>query len=686
MIKSILPLFFLLHSLPFGPAEKANLPAKYKKWIEEEVVYIISPKERDVFYRLESNRERELFIEEFWKVRDPTPGTPRNEYKEEHYRRIEYANKTFIRNSPLPGWRTDRGRIYIMLGKPGHIQRFSDMQIYPFEIWYYSGNPKFGQAPLFRLLFFQRGGSGEYKLYSPLSDGPRSLVPFIWSGGPNEQDAEAFKYLKENISDEAAAASYSCFLTGKSDTAGNLAVPSVILLSQIHTYPYKKYRDDYVYDFLEHRATVDVSYSAHHIGNQNAINVLQSENELCFVNYAIAPETLSVSQYENEYSTNLKITLRVTDKEEKTIFQREQDFAVALSKEQLKKIGKRPFHLCDAFPLISGTYKINVLLENAVSSEFTSFEKAISVPEPKSIWMSPLVLCWRIDRDSPYQDVSKAFQVGSLQLYPSLRNRFYKKDTFYVFFQILNLEMGLKEEGIVEVSFLKENERIQDFKQKIADYESDRDFLFDFPLNEIQEGQYLVKASLLDREGNEVLSEVKGFTVQDKPLPESWILTQTNPPANDPFYSWLLGSQYLLKGELAKARGEFEKACDGSPDSLDYALDFAKALLMLREFKKTYDILFPFALSKREDFRLFYFLGKACQEEGKLEEAIESYQKALTHRGDVVDILNSIGECHYLLGDNEEALRAWQKSLELKPDQERIKTIIEIVRDEKREP
>ncbi|MEW5900894.1 MAG: GWxTD domain-containing protein, partial [Acidobacteriota bacterium] len=86
----VLALLFL-PSLP--GSEKSELPPRYQKWVEEEVVYIISPKEKDVFYKLESDRERELFIEEFWQQRDPIPGTPRNEFKEEHYRRIEYANK-----------------------------------------------------------------------------------------------------------------------------------------------------------------------------------------------------------------------------------------------------------------------------------------------------------------------------------------------------------------------------------------------------------------------------------------------------------------------------------------------------------------------------------------------------------------------------------------------------------------
>jgi GWxTD domain-containing protein len=78
---------------------KSQLPPQHKKWLEEEVVYIISPREKDVFEKLTTDRERDLFIEAFWKHRDPTPGSPENEFKTEHFRRITYANKYLGRSS-----------------------------------------------------------------------------------------------------------------------------------------------------------------------------------------------------------------------------------------------------------------------------------------------------------------------------------------------------------------------------------------------------------------------------------------------------------------------------------------------------------------------------------------------------------------------------------------------------------
>ncbi|MGA7925303.1 MAG: GWxTD domain-containing protein, partial [Candidatus Sulfotelmatobacter sp.] len=95
-------------------ALNVELSKTYKKWLNEDVVWIITDQERAAFKQLSNDEERDNFIEQFWLRRDPTPDTEENEYKEEHYRRIAYANEHFA--AGIPGWKTDRGRIYIMYG------------------------------------------------------------------------------------------------------------------------------------------------------------------------------------------------------------------------------------------------------------------------------------------------------------------------------------------------------------------------------------------------------------------------------------------------------------------------------------------------------------------------------------------------------------------------------------------
>jgi len=130
-------------------AIKERLDGVYKKWLNEIVPWIITDEEQSAFKKLSNNTERDIFIEQFWQRRDPTPDTAENEYKEEHYRRIQYANEHYA--AGLPGWKTDRGRIYIMYGKPdsidshpmgGPYQRSQDegggqTETFPFEVWRY---------------------------------------------------------------------------------------------------------------------------------------------------------------------------------------------------------------------------------------------------------------------------------------------------------------------------------------------------------------------------------------------------------------------------------------------------------------------------------------------------------------------------------------------------------------------
>jgi GWxTD domain-containing protein len=137
----------------------------FAKWLNEDVVYIIIDQERTAFLKLTSDEEKQHFIEQFWLRRDPTPGTPENEYKEEHYRRMAYANEHFQTHSGRPGWQTERGHMYITYGPPNQIDRHDhgDAQTpYPFETWRYRFVEGIGDNPSFT--FVDRNKTGEYDL------------------------------------------------------------------------------------------------------------------------------------------------------------------------------------------------------------------------------------------------------------------------------------------------------------------------------------------------------------------------------------------------------------------------------------------------------------------------------------------------------------------------------------------
>lgn len=153
---------------------KPELKKAYKDWLEKDVTYIITDEERRAFRKLATDDERERFIEEFWRRRDPDPDTDENEFKEEYYERIAYTNEHFA--SGIPGWKTDRGRIWIMYGKPderethpagGSYDRPSyegggSTSTYPFESWFYRYLPGVGSG--IEIEFVDPTGSGEYRI------------------------------------------------------------------------------------------------------------------------------------------------------------------------------------------------------------------------------------------------------------------------------------------------------------------------------------------------------------------------------------------------------------------------------------------------------------------------------------------------------------------------------------------
>lgn len=153
---------------------KPELKKAYKDWLDKDVAYIITDEERKAFKKLETDDERERFIEEFWRRRDPDPDTDENEFREEYYERIAYANEHYA--SGIPGWKTDRGRIYITWGKPDEVESHpsggsyqrdaseggGSTSTYPFERWFYRYLPGVGSGV--EIEFVDPTGSGEYRI------------------------------------------------------------------------------------------------------------------------------------------------------------------------------------------------------------------------------------------------------------------------------------------------------------------------------------------------------------------------------------------------------------------------------------------------------------------------------------------------------------------------------------------
>ncbi|MDQ3688205.1 MAG: GWxTD domain-containing protein [Acidobacteriota bacterium] len=144
---------------------QTELRTVYQKWLNEDAAYIITIAEKSAFTKLASDEERERFIEQFWRKRDANPATEANEYREEYYGRIAYANQHFA--STLSGWQTDRGRTYITYGKPDKVisQAAGDSSAsQPLEVWIYHNIPGVGQNV--RFAFIDVTGKGDFRLRS----------------------------------------------------------------------------------------------------------------------------------------------------------------------------------------------------------------------------------------------------------------------------------------------------------------------------------------------------------------------------------------------------------------------------------------------------------------------------------------------------------------------------------------
>ena len=145
-------------TVPRNPWRDLHVSERYKKWLKEDVVYIATDQERKEFRNLASDRQRDEYIAAFWERRNPTPGSTHNSFKEEHYRRIGYANEHF--SAALTGWITDRGRIYVIYGPPDSVELHPGVSL-PVEIWRYA---LLEGCPNAVLTFIDKTGGGDYIL------------------------------------------------------------------------------------------------------------------------------------------------------------------------------------------------------------------------------------------------------------------------------------------------------------------------------------------------------------------------------------------------------------------------------------------------------------------------------------------------------------------------------------------
>jgi GWxTD domain-containing protein len=675
----------ILSAAAWPQAQPASLAARHKAWVESDAALIITPGERDVFLKLASDRDRDLFIEEFWRQRDPTPGTPANEYRVEHFRRLEFVDRVFTRGQA--GRLTERGRTYILLGPPCSVAKVAAGDVRPLEIWTYQNNPAVAPAGVFRMLFYQPASMREYTLYNPGTDRPSLLVPDASKAGAQNPQADASPLpvaadkswtpidqtayrMVAAASPEAAECLVTCI---PGDRGEGAARRSAALLGLIPDSPRRRIDDRYAAAYLGRKALAEVDYAIQAVPNEAAVQAYFEPNGSCYLHITVVPEHLALEAFGDMYTAGLRTILRLADASGRTLFERRREIPLSLHHSELQAVQGRVFQVYDAVPVLPGAMVLHYRMENTINKEFTDVERAIAIAPAGTAAMTPPLLGRRGIRVEAAAGVEpRAFQVGTVQIDPSADGVFGTAEEVFLFLQMNGLGLETKASGTLEVAVSGTNGGTPKILRKTLAGYADGNALEKLPTDGLAAGAYTVEARLLDASGRAVLESKTALTLRSGDQPTAWIAAGTNPPAGDPYYAYALGMQAANRGDSAAALKSLADAWRADEDSIDFAVGYAKALLAVKDAGPARDVLRRYDGKAGVNFDFYETLGRSAWLAGQVREAADWYEKALLYRRNNVAVLNAIGDCRLTLGEAAKAREIWQRSLEVKSEQPEI--------------
>ncbi len=666
--------FFLLFSTLFSISVK-DLPPKYKKWLEEEVVYIITKAEKEVFLQLQTDRERDIFIEAFWKQRDPIPETPENEFKIEHYRRLDYANRRF--QFGKPGWMTDRGRIYIILGEPKSIESFiNNKDFRDVEIWFYQNENFPGLPTAFNIVFYKESVSSDFKLYSPVNDGPQALLLESYKDYYTGYE-DALQKLFE-INPTVANVSRSLIPGESSSSTSTPSMASEILLANVQSFPQKLVSDKYAREFLKYKDIVEVDYTANYVESSFLLKIIKNKG-IYFVHYIIEPKRFTFHKYEDKVIARVTLNGRVYDLKNNTIYQFDKDYSFNFDEEKIKEIGNKPIAISDLFPLIPGNYKFSLIMKNTVSKEFSSFETDIFIPETvKYPRLDSFIISYAKKFLSSGDRLLRPFQIGNIILLSDAEEIFSPSETLNLFLQFSGLEN--KKNYKVSICILDNEKIVKELNFGLKGVGGEGSLNEDIPLTGISPSIYKLKVSLLDEGGNEIISEFSNLQLTHLPALPRPVFYYKGIPDENSYIEFLLGNQFFNKGNLEEAFKRLSRAYNLNRNNEDIALSLARILDKLGRSDEVISILTPFYSKENVKYDTYFLMGEAYRKKGDFPEAIKAYSSALSHYGHNINLLNVLGECYWQVKDFKNAKFYWGKSLELNPEQKDIRKKIDEIK------
>jgi len=499
-----------------------ELDRRYKEWLNEDVVYIISPDERTAFLRLDTNEEREQFIEQFWLRRSGNPDLPDNDFKEEHYRRIAYANEHYA--SGIPGWKTDRGRIYIIWGPADEIDSHptggtydrpfdeggGSTTTYPWELWRYRYLEGLGNN--IELEFVDPSSSGEYHL--TMDPGEKDALLHVPGAGLSLMESMG-------MASKADRFSRSDGMTLPTSLGGTPAslneFTRLEIYAKVQQAPPVKFKD------LESLVTSRVVRDQVHFTWRTDFLKVTNDTVLVPVTVQIPNNQLSFQSKDGVHSATMNVFGRVTTLTGRVV----QTFEDAVSRDFPDSLFQQSVKLQSiyqkAVPLRPGLYRLDLVIKDVHSGNVGVVNTRLAVHqyEDAKLDSSSLILADQIEHVPAKQIGAGQFVLGSSKVRPRLEADFTTTDKLGIYMQVYNLkadETTHKSNASFQYTVRKGDQQVLQFKETSADMKQAGDQITIerlLPLATLAPGKYTLEINATDTLTNQTITRSAEFTVKE---------------------------------------------------------------------------------------------------------------------------------------------------------------------------
>ena len=621
----LIPLF--LGNMAFAKDEEP-----WKEWLRE-VDPIMTNAEKSVFASLNTVEDRTRFIDAFWKARDSDPQKGRNKYKLEYYRRINYAKKS------LGGLRSDRGRIYLILGEPTDKSTFTGSeQVVDTELWTYYGEGRPGLPPVMNLIFFKRGNAGNFRLYHPGIDTAMDIISPAYMFGA-ESGVGAYNEIRKSFG-ELADATLSV-VPGEGTPGGPAtATSSSRVLAQIYSLPEKEASRGYLGNFRSIEGTVDVTYATQEMPGY-VLTALGRNRGDTFLNFSIAPEAIHLTKLaDHQNAAQLHLNLRIESLEGKTIHQQEKNIEIRLDDNEKKELEEKKIMFSGFLPVIPGAFNLKILLSNKTTQEFLIYEEKFEINDHTV----PFLYGYGTEEIRSGRFVPFSTEKQKVLIDP--RSVFNKTDVMQgIIFSDQRPSIHL-----LAVEDAKDSLEVTDIEN------AEPNFTFRQSLANVKPGYYHLIVKVGDREVFKKIIAVLPFLVA-RPEAYEW----TDPPTSGPAHDFEMAVQYMNQGDIRASLERFNRLPETFRNSRTKPI-IARAYYQTKDYEKVVELLGGKDVSK--DYSVLFYLGNSTLELKQLRTAA-GYFEQLRAYGDTAKINQVLGAIFLSLGEREKAKVYFDRAKEL---------------------